>query len=244
MPRFLRAAALSAAAFGLFVGAGLSGASFAFQTEAIPAVSYTDHAASQLNVANLGLNDLTNPNDLTDPTTDEGSDEAAAPVAMHAMAPAFPTQEDQNQDSGQDQPVERNGRSLADLVRDYASNETADAEAECLARGIYYESRTESLTGQLTVAEVIINRSRSGRFASSICGVLRQRGHFSFVRGGVIPAPPATPHWRTAVAIARVAMEDLADGGAPRALFFHARRVNPGWRLTRVATVGNHVFYR
>ena len=238
MPRFLRAAALSAAAFGLFVGTGLSGASFAFQTDAIPAVSYTDHAASQLNVANLGLNDL------TDPTTDEDSDEAAAPVAMHAMAPAFPTQEDQNQGSGQDQPVERNGRSLADLVRDYASNETADAEAECLARGIYYESRTESLTGQLTVAAVIINRSRSGRFASTICGVLRQRGQFSFVRGGVIPAPPANPHWRTAVAIARVAMQDLADGGAPRALFFHARRVNPGWRLTRVATVGNHVFYR
>ena len=39
-------------------------------------------------------------------------------------------------------------------------------------------------------------------------------------------------------------MADLADSPAPRALFFHARRVNPGWRLTRVATVGNHVFYR
>ena len=242
MPRFLRAAALSAAAFGLFIGAGLSGASFAFQTEAIPVVSYQDHAAMPLNAANLGLNDL------ADPTTGEDGDETAAPVAMHAMAPAFPTQEDrgqsQSQDPAEEQPEERNGRSLADLVRDYASNETADAEAECLARGIYYESRTESLTGQLTVAEVIINRSRSGRFASSICGVLRQRGQFSFVRGGVIPAPPANAHWRTAVAIARVAMEDLADGGAPRALFFHARRVNPGWRLTRVATVGNHVFYR
>ena len=46
------------------------------------------------------------------------------------------------------------------------------------------------------------------------------------------------------VAIARIAMADLADGGAPRALFFHARHVRPGWRLTRVATVGNHIFYR
>jgi spore germination cell wall hydrolase CwlJ-like protein len=27
-------------------------------------------------------------------------------------------------------------------------------------------------------------------------------------------------------------------------MFFHARRVSPGWRLTRVATLGNHVFYR
>jgi spore germination cell wall hydrolase CwlJ-like protein len=229
MQRLLRAAALSAAALGLLAGAGLSGASFAFQTEATPAVSYTEHAASPLNAANLGLNEL------SDPATEEGSDDIAAPVATHAIAPAFPTEEE---------PAEREGRTLAELVADYASNDTSSEEAECLARGIYYESRTESLTGQLTVAEVIINRARSGRFASSICGVLRQRGQFSFVRGGVIPAPPANAHWRTAVAIARVAMEDLADGAAPRALFFHARRVNPGWRLTRVATVGNHVFYR
>lgn len=229
MPRFLRAAALSAAAFGLLAGAGLSGASFAFQADAVPAVSYTDHAATPLTAANLGLNDL------ADPATDEAGDEASAAVATHAIAPAFPNAE---------QPAERDGRSLSDLVADYASSETPDEETECLARGIYYESRTESLTGQLTVAEVIINRARSGRFASSICGVLRQRGQFSFVRGGVIPAPPSNAHWRTAVAIARIAMEDLADGAAPRALFFHARRVNPGWRLTRVATVGNHVFYR
>ena len=151
MPRFLRAAALSAAAFGLLAGAGLSGASFAFQTEATPAVSYTEHAASPLNAANLGLNDL------TDPTTDEGSEETAAPIATHAIAPAFPTEDD---------PSEREGRTLAELVSDYASNETSGEEAECLARGIYYESRTESLTGQLTVAEGIINRARSGRFAS------------------------------------------------------------------------------
>jgi N-acetylmuramoyl-L-alanine amidase len=28
------------------------------------------------------------------------------------------------------------------------------------------------------------------------------------------------------------------------ALFFHAKRVSPGWRLKRVASVGNHIFYR
>ena len=103
----------------------------------------------------------------------------------------------------------------------------------------------ETLTGQLSVAEVILNRAESGRFPSTLCGVVRQRGQFSFVRGGHIPTPPAASRdWRTAVAIAQIAIQDLADGGAPRALFFHARRVNPGWRHTRVATIGNHVFYR
>ena len=100
--------------------------------------------------------------------------------------------------------------------------------------------------GQLTVADVILNRAHSGgRFPASICGVVRQAGQFSFVRGGVIPTPPAgSRDWRVAVAIAQIAMQDLADGGAPRALFFHARSVRPGWRLTRVAAIGNHVFYR
>jgi spore germination cell wall hydrolase CwlJ-like protein len=92
---------------------------------------------------------------------------------------------------------------------------------------------------------VIINRAHSGRFAGTVCGVVRQRGQFSFVHGGSIPAAPqGSRDWRTAVAIAQIATQDLADGPAPRALFFHARRVNPGWHLTRVATVGNHVFYR
>jgi spore germination cell wall hydrolase CwlJ-like protein len=135
--------------------------------------------------------------------------------------------------------------SLAALVAAHSETATLDEESECLARAVYYESRGEPLSGQLAVAEVIINRARSGRFASTLCGVVRQPSQFSFVRRGAIPQPPqASRDWQIAVAIARIATGRLADGGAPDALFFHARRINPGWRLTRVATVGNHVFYR
>src|SRR3546814_8720871 len=35
---------------------------------------------------------------------------------------------------------------------------------------------------------VIMNRVESGRFPSTICGVVTQRDQFSFVRGGKIPA--------------------------------------------------------
>ena len=50
--------------------------------------------------------------------------------------------------------------------------------------------------------------------------------------------------WKNAVAIARIVDQKLAPTPVSKALFFHARRVSPGWRLTRVATLGNHVFYR
>lgn len=136
-------------------------------------------------------------------------------------------------------------RSLAELVARHASAQPADAEQECLAGAVYFESKGEPLRGQLSVAEVILNRARSGRFPASACGVVKQRGQFSFVRGGRIPAiARASLAWKRAVAIAHIAREELADGGAPRALFFHARYVSPRWKLTRVAAVGNHIFYR
>lgn len=137
-------------------------------------------------------------------------------------------------------------RPLAELVAVHAASTTLDEESECLARAVYWESRGEPLVGQLAVAEVVINRARSGRFAPTLCGVVRQPYQFSFVRRGYIPQPPqGSRDWRNAVAIARIATDRLAAGGAPNALFFHARRINPGWRrLTRIATVGNHVFYR
>jgi hypothetical protein len=230
MRRTFRATALTAAAIAICTAGALAGPSIAQQADPAPVVSYFEHAGTQLTAANLGLNDLTDPA--------EGAD-AATPLVSHAIAPAQP-------DSILDQEAaQRPDRSLADLVGDYAGRETPDQETECLARAVYWESKGEPLAGQLSVAEVIINRSRSGRFAPTVCGVVRQPSQFSFVRRGYIPQPPsASRDWHTAVAIARIAMQSLADGAAPRALFFHARRVNPGWRLTRVATVGNHVFYR
>jgi spore germination cell wall hydrolase CwlJ-like protein len=144
------------------------------------------------------------------------------------------------------QPAAPVRRTLADLVGIHADTKTDDAEHECLANAVYFESKGEPLQGQLGVAEVVLNRARSGRFPTSLCGVVKQRGQFSFVRGGRLPAVSrSSPAWKKAVAVARVAMQDLADSPADRALFFHATRVKPGWRgLKRIVTVGNHIFYR
>ena len=118
-------------------------------------------------------------------------------------------------------------------------------ELECLAGAIYFESKSESLKGQLAVGHVIANRAASGRFPSSYCGVVYQRSQFSFVRGkSMPPIARSGMQWKNAVAIARIVDQKLAPTPVSKALFFHARRVSPGWRLTRVATLGNHVFYR
>lgn len=134
---------------------------------------------------------------------------------------------------------------LSSLVADLRSSEPGSREIECLAAGIYFESKSEPLAGQLAVGQVIANRASSGRFAKTYCGVLFQRGQFSFVRGGRWPAvAKAGRQWKNAVAIARIVDQGLKNSSVGKALFFHAKRVNPRWRLRRVAAVGNHIFYR
>ena len=134
---------------------------------------------------------------------------------------------------------------LTSLVSQLRSSDAGSRELECLAGAIYFESKSESLSGQLAVGQVVANRSKSGRFPSSYCGVVFQRSQFSFVRGRALPPiPRSSLQWKTAVAIAQIVDQALHVSTVPKALFFHARRVSPGWRLTRVGTVGNHVFYR
>lgn len=134
---------------------------------------------------------------------------------------------------------------LDQLVSQQVMPASLDREAECLAASVYFESKGEPLEGQLAVAEVVINRSESGRFPTSICKVVFQKGQFHFVRGGGFPPIARNGHqWREAVAIAQIAMNDEWDSRASKALYFHARRVSPNWGKTRVAQLGNHVFYR
>ena len=44
----------------------------------------------------------------------------------------------------------------------------------CLAEAIYFESRGEPETGQAAVAQVVLNRVRSGIFPANVCGVVYQ----------------------------------------------------------------------
>lgn len=141
-------------------------------------------------------------------------------------------------------PPEISHSSLQSMVASLDDGAPETDALRCIAIGVYYESRSESLEGQLAVAHVIINRAQSGRFASTPCGVLTQRGQFSFVRGGVLPTPPNTQQWRTSVAIARIASAEQWRNPAPGAMFFHASRVSPGWNRPRIARLGNHIFYR
>ena len=137
--------------------------------------------------------------------------------------------------------------SLSALVAANSVGADLDEQGKCLATAVYFESMGEPLEGQLAVAEVVMNRARSGRYPASWCGVVKQKAQFSFVRAGRFPRINAgCEAWRRAQAITRIAALRLTSTLPSDVLWYHADYVAPSWKrnLQRVEKIGAHVFYR
>ncbi len=178
------------------------------------------------------------------PGADAPDADEAADLSTDAELPVEDSKKTEDEAAPEPTPAPVTADPLAELVAATPKPADIDPELRCLAGAVYFESRGESLPGQLAVAHVVINRAQSGRFPKSLCGVVHQKSQFSFVRGGRMPAVRNAAQWNNAVAIAQIARDGSWKNHAPGALFFHARYVSPGWRKTRIAQIDNHIFYR
>ena len=141
------------------------------------------------------------------------------------------------------------------------------ADAECLAKNIYFEAGVESTAGKLAVANVTIIRAADKNYPNTICEVVqegihyynatkdeyfpvRDRCQFSWYCDGLLDEPREGRTWESAQELAeRVlvnhydkALIDITDG----ATHYHADYVSPAWRKSKTKTVeiGDHIFYR
>jgi spore germination cell wall hydrolase CwlJ-like protein len=129
----------------------------------------------------------------------------------------------------------------------------SDKEQKCLAEGIYFEARGESVKGQAAVAQVILNRVRNPHYPDTICGVVyqnedwRNRCQFSFACDRIPDIVTSPRHWKIAKEIAMAVTAGkiwFKDVGS--ATHYHATYVSPAWGPTmkRVEKIGKHIFYR
>jgi spore germination cell wall hydrolase CwlJ-like protein len=92
------------------------------------------------------------------------------------------------------------------------------------------------------VALVTINRTKSERFPSTICGVVYQKSQFSWTKNYAKVKINAV-QWQQSKDAAMEAYMNNNILGKFTATHFHNLSVNPGWKLRRVAKIGNHIFY-
>lgn len=143
-------------------------------------------------------------------------------------------------------------------------------QAYCLAKNVYYESRSEDIKGQFAVASVTINRVNDERWPDTVCGVVRQITisnkskkkvcAFSWYcekdKGGKDIAilrkdgtinQRVVDQFQVATMVAITTLAGSVDDNTRGATHFHNPFTSdPAWRfeLTRTMRVGNHDFYR
>ena len=112
-----------------------------------------------------------------------------------------------------------------------------EKEINCVALAIYFEARGEPAKGQQAVGNVIMNRTKSGKYPTTPCGVLYQRSQFGFVRGrSVVPAPTGSSQWPSILDLAKRIFEGAADV-TNGALYFSTSGPRSGMRI------GHHIFH-
>jgi len=137
-------------------------------------------------------------------------------------------------------------------------------EVYCMALNVYYESRGSNLADQYAVADVVLNRVEDTRYPNTICEVIRQGKknsdgslkrnacQFSWYCDGKSDVPRDEESWSRAQSIAwNIVMAKNYRGITEGSTHYHATYVNPSWTsskpgfsITRVGRIGNHIFYR
>ncbi|MBV9591199.1 MAG: cell wall hydrolase [Hyphomicrobiales bacterium] len=180
----------------------------------------------------------------------------STPIEIAAVPVSFPDLAQPNsRELGKDKGMtivrrEETGKpNYADLV----APERMGREERCLAEAVYFEARSEPEAGQAAVAQVVLNRVKSGLYPTSICGVVYQNRNrylgcqFTFACEGKSLRVTEPDAWAHATRIATNVLKGdtyLANVGG--ALNYHANYVRPGWAryLQRASVIGHHIFYK
>lgn len=124
----------------------------------------------------------------------------------------------------------------------------ANNSVNCMSTLIYAETQGAPIDAKRAVAQVTMNRVHSDKFPNSVCGVAYQkyRGVYQYSWAG---RPVKIKNMKEYEEARKVAHESLSGKivhpkvYATKAMFFHARSINPRWKYRRVYSDGHHHFY-
>src|ERR1700722_1134096 len=133
-------------------------------------------------------------------------------------------------------------------------DEKARAKSEkCLAEAVYFEARGEAVRGQIAVAQVVMNRTFSGYYPNTVCGVVYQNKYhhmacqFTFACDNIADVVREPDMWDRAKKIAKAMLDgQLWLPEVDKSTHYHAYWVHPSWvaEMKKMYKFGVHTFYR
>lgn len=138
--------------------------------------------------------------------------------------------------------------------QDVVTIKTRERQLDCMAMNIYREAGHEPFEGKVAVAQVVMNRVKSGQFGDDVCGVIYQKSvtmnrvvcQFSWFCDSATKTRPINQvAYDESYAVAKkVLLEGFKLDVLKEALYYHANYVNPRWNLEKIGVIGNHIFYK
>lgn len=125
-------------------------------------------------------------------------------------------------------------------------------EIDLLARTMWGEARGEGQTGMQAVANVVMNRvKKGGWWGATVQDVVLKKWQFSTWnendpnRKKALDVTTSDSNFWTAKKLAALAYNGQLDDITNGATNYHAKNVSPAWtdKMTKTATIGNHIFY-
>jgi spore germination cell wall hydrolase CwlJ-like protein len=123
----------------------------------------------------------------------------------------------------------------------------------CMTQNVYWEAASEPAEGKIAVAQVVMNRVKSGQFPATPCQVIFQKSiiyekvicQFSWACDRVMTMKPVRQDlWRESQEAAKmVLIEGYRLPSIEGALYYHADYVKPNWGRKQRAQIGRHIFY-
>src|SRR3954453_2485816 len=121
------------------------------------------------------------------------------------------------------------------------------------AEAIYFEAPGEAVRGQIAVAQVVMNRTFSGFYPATVCGVVYQNKHrhfacqFTFACDNVADVIREPDMWERARKMAKAMLDgQLWLPEVAKSTHYHAYWVPPSWvnEMRKTYKFGVHTFYR
>ena len=132
------------------------------------------------------------------------------------------------------------------LVQTNESVHYTQKDLTCLAENVYYEAGTEPIEGKYAVAQVTLNRLKTGHWGSTVCAVVHAKAQFSWTLKKKLDKPRGS-NWTESKLIAEHMLADkMRVRPLQSALMYHTDYVQPKWadRRQYITKVGQHIFYR
>lgn len=133
---------------------------------------------------------------------------------------------------------------LAQLDFTTQLRKASEKDIHCLAQNIYHEARSESLGGQIAVAQVTVNRVKASNFTKSVCRVVFEPHQFSWTSNKRLRVRDSKA-WKDSLVIAKAVLTNSIRLPNFTATHYHTKSVNPRWNrnMQVLAIIGQHIFY-